>query len=130
MVTTDRSTFPVALVAVVGDVDADRARATLSTVLSALNEQLAAQGVPVRLVPPDRSSAGVDEPSADLTHVYDLRRDRRLCEIDDDQARAAQLDLAGAGVDQLGCAECLSRLVLREEATLTLLQERIAEVAS
>jgi len=129
MITTDRSTFPVALVAVVGDVDAGRARATLCAVLSTLNEQLAAQDVPVRLIPPpDRADAG--EPSVDLAHVYDLRRDRRLCEVDDDQARAAQLDLAGAGVDQLGCAECLSRLVLREEATLTLLRDRISEVAS
>lgn len=128
MATTDKITFPVPLVAVVGDVDVGRARATLRAVLSTLNEQLAAQGVYVRIVPPDPEDP--DGPSANLEHVYDVRRDRRLCEVDDDQTRAARLDLASVGVDRLGCAECLSRLVLREEATLALLQDRIAEVAS
>jgi hypothetical protein len=124
----DRTTFLVTLVAIVGDVDRGRACLTLRAVLSTLNEQLADRGVHVRFLSPGHDDP--DAPTSDPQHMYDLRRNQRLCEIEDDPDCAAQLDLVDAGAERLGCVECLSRLVLREEATLALLRDRITEVAS
>jgi hypothetical protein len=113
------------MIAVVRDADRQAARDSLGLVLSSINGQLAEQRVPVRF----QISAG-PRSGPEAGHMYDSRQGHPLCGSTDDQATAARIDLTDAGVYQLDCAECLSRLITREEATLVLLRERMGEIAS